>query len=448
MKERNKLDKLNMRTPQISLKTINTRNLFTSYKKKLAKVKYFSISSKEDIVKNKLKNPFSDNEPKVQKNKIKKEAKTISNNCLETPKYLSHNISKYKTNFNTMEKSLPSKFKNNKKNFSLSKKINFKKTIIIDNEGNNNLNINKHFFKQSTSLKVCLLNSKNNHKINIKPISKNKKNKKSFDIRNNIIQNLLNFYKAENFETISSTVTETNSLFLNSKIIKEKKVNNTKNFFNIKEEDIHSAQRENKINQDKKFNEYKKLINLVRIDSDEIKNRSEKKVYRKSLISSKKSNNIIDYISFIKNIPKSSNNIKFLEYKENFDINNNEFKSFLESSLQDDFYQSFIYKKSFKNKIMDEDSFNLSKSISEFNEKNNDKKQYDFEKIIHSPVKKGIQFNTIYYNENNNTKDKKGKWENNINIKKEDEFTSSNKLNNSEEEKSNKNNRNNLCNIF
>jgi hypothetical protein len=439
MKGRNKLDKYNMRTPQISL---NTRNLFTSYKKNLAKVKYFSISSKEDIVKNKLANPFLSNEPKVQKNKIKKETKTIPNNCIETPKFLSHNISKYKTNFNS------SKFKKKKKNFSLSKKIDFKKTIIIDNEGNNNLNINKHFFKQSTSLKVCLLNSNKNHKINIKPISKNKKNKKSFDVRNNIIQNLLNFYKAENLETISSTVTETNSLFLNSKIIKEKKVNNTKIFLNIEEEDKDNTQRENKINQDKKINEYKKLINLVRIDSDQIKNRSEKKLYRKSLFSSNKSNNIIDYISFIKNIPKSSNNINLLEYKENFDVNNNDLKSFLESSLQDDFYQTLIYKKSIINKNMDEDSFNLSKSISEFNGKNNDKKQYDFEKIIHSPVKKGIQFKPIFYNKNNNTKDKKGKLENNINIKKENEFTSSNKLNDCEEEKNNINNRNNLCNIF
>ena len=448
MNERNKLEKFNMKTPRVPLKKINTRNLFISHNKNLisSKIKYFSISSKEDISKNKLKNPFLNNESKIQKNKIKKEAKTISNKCIETPKYLSHNISKYKNHFNTMEKSLPSKFKKKKNIFSLSKKINFKKTIIIDNEGNNNLNINKHFFKQSTSLKVCLLNSKKNNKINIKPISKNKK---SFDIRNNIIQNILNFYKAENLDTISSTVTETNSLFLNSKIIKERKVNNSKNFLNIKEEDMHNDKKENKINKKKKIKEYKELINLVRIDSDEIKNKSEKKVYRKSLFSSNKSNNIIDYTTFIKNIPKRSSNINLFEYKENIDINNNELKSFLESSLQDDFYQSLIYKKSFKNIIMKEDSFNLSNSISEFNEKNNDKKQYDFEKIMHSSDKKKIQFNPIYFNEKKNTKDKKDKWENNINIKKEDEFTSFNKLNDcEEEEKNNINIRNNLCIFF
>ena len=78
MNVRNKNEKSNIKTPNASLKKINTCNLFTSYKKNLtsSKSKFFSISSKEDIIKNKYKNCFFNNEPKVLKNAtIKREIK-------------------------------------------------------------------------------------------------------------------------------------------------------------------------------------------------------------------------------------------------------------------------------------------------------------------------------------------------------------------------------------
>ena len=447
MNVRNKNEKSNIKTPNASLKKINTCNLFTSYKKNLtsSKSKFFSISSKEDIIKNKYKNCFFNNEPKVLKNvTIKREIKRFSANCIETPKYYSHNISKFKIKYNTTDKIIKSIKKVNNKRFSLLKKNKFKDIIIIDNEGNNNLNINKKIFMQSTSLKECRLNSKKNNKNNMKLINNFKTNKRSVDARNDIIQNLLNFYKTENLETISSTITETNSLFLNSKNIKDRQEIRTNNFLNIKEDDNISTKLENNINQiikNKKINEYNKIIDLVKINMSNIKNKNKCDENKKSLINS--NNNITDYNSFIKNIPKYSrtNSNNYIDNKENFDINfnNNELKSFLESSLHDDFYQSLVYKKSFKNKNKDDDSINLSKSLSESIDDKMDKKQYDFEKIIHPPVKKNNLFSHLYNTE---------KIYKNSDNKEKHVFNTINKLDIYDNEKNNLNNRNVLCTIF
>lgn len=76
-------------------------------------------------------------------------------------------------------------------------------------------------------------------------------------------------------------------------------------------------------------------------------------------------NDICDYKYFIKNIPKKKNFIK-IDNKENVNINSIEFNSFLESSIQEDFYQTLIFNKQLEKIKTKDDTFNLSRSLSEF----------------------------------------------------------------------------------
>ena len=146
-----------------------------------------------------------------------------------------------------------------------------------------------------------------------------------------------------------------------------------KEISDIKNEDL------SEISDSKKINDYTKVLDIM----NDIKN------------TKINNNDISDYTLFIKNIPENKNsNSSIKDNKENFNSNINEFKSFLESSLQDEFYQ--LFKKS--TKIADDESFNLSKSISEFDIPANDKKLYDFEKIIHSAKKNDIKINQYNFN--------------------------------------------------
>ena len=382
--------KNNIKSALSSKNKINTRNLFEAYKKDFStpKIKFFSISSKEDIIKKAYTNCFINDDSKTLKNTKKERGyRHLSNNFSRTTKYLSHNISKFKNSCNntTEQNNKIVKDKRHKNPDSLFKKNRFKRTIIIDREGNNNLNINfnKRFLGQSTSSKFCYyhIKAKKINDFNIKPMNKFKKNKKNVNFKNNIVQNLLKIYKTEKLDTISSTYTETNSLFINSKMINNKKIINLDNSSNIIEDkDISDIKIENssEINDSKRINEYTKVIDIMNdIKNTQINN-----------------NDISDYTLFIKNIPENKNKNTIKDNKENYNSNNNEFKSFLESSLQDEIYQ--IFKKS--NKNSDDDSFNLSRSISEFDIPAKDKKLYDFEKIMHSAKKNEIKINQYNFN--------------------------------------------------
>ena len=383
-------NKIIKKTPQI--KSNNAKNLFATYKKNYninSKKKFFSISSKDDLIKNNLKKYLSGYEPNIIDD-FKKTDRQVLNHNISTPKYISlevsHNFKRYST---LEEKNDILKNKNNKKLNNLFRKNKFKKTIIIDNEGNNNLNLEKKNFKQSTSQKVFLLNSKNkiDHKYNNKQINYSEKTKNSYNCKNDNVKNIINLYKNNNFDTITSTFTETNSLFINSKNNSDRKEINTENILKIEEEENNNNNEIiDKEKDNKRLNEYNNIIDLLKHNIDDIK----KMVNNNKNID--KNNDICDYTTFFKNIPDINNNYN---NKENISNNNSkELISFLESSIQDDFYQSLLFKKSLKNN--NDDSFNLNKSISEFDEIKNEKIKHQVERFIHLQRKNDLKINSLY----------------------------------------------------
>ena len=163
------------------LKTMNTRNIFNKFRNNItSKKKFFSISSKEELLKGKNKNSLKYNNPKKLRN-IKTKKSTIS---LVAPKYFSNNISKLKNNFNTIEKS------NNirKTNKILKIESLFKKNVVKNGDlkdkviNNKNAKSHKIFLKPNNSPKDCLNNSKKSdiQPFNTKTFDKNKKNKKKY----------------------------------------------------------------------------------------------------------------------------------------------------------------------------------------------------------------------------------------------------------------------------
>lgn len=328
---------------------------------------------------------------------------------------------------------------------SLFKKNKFKKTIIIDDEGNNNLNLNK-FRTYHTSHKLYLLNVKGktkesmtkttakfeNNKLKsiktinekeclfstkhkdkkkyfVKPIVQINKSKRCLSSKNDVIMNLINIYKNDHhFDTISSTYTETNSLFVKSNNLEEKRMS-LKKYLNT-EEINENKNNFNNFNGNKINNEYNKNKNY-------------------------KINEIGDYNTFFNELQKIETKNKLDDInKENITNNNSiELISFLESSIQEEIYQSLL-KKISKEVNKKEDSFNLSQSISEFDTEVKRKNKYEFENIIHLPMKNNNQTNNIHYlynTRNQNLKENSNK------------FKTSN-----EKEKEKDENENHLCIIF
>ena len=225
MKKNTKSNKL-IKSNNENISTIrkaNTRNISTSIKKRFqnTKGKYFSILSNEDIIsKNKFKKNSINNELNSynKNNNMQRVSSRIVN-----PTSLPHDIfNKFKKKFVT-EKNTPVKDKNNE-NMNIFKKNKFKKTIIIDDEGNNNLNININN-RFSIKNKMPFLNVKHD----IKPYAQINRTRNSMRIRNRnyAIKSLNNHFKnCKNSDTITSSFTETNSLFMNSNSNINKKPNN------------------------------------------------------------------------------------------------------------------------------------------------------------------------------------------------------------------------------
>ena len=422
MRGNNSKYKLIKRTPQSLLKGSTKKNISATYKKSLAspKKKNFSISSNEEFSSLKLKKMFLNKEKKIEgsfhKDSQRLSRVSLSNN--KSKQNLSQKLFRYSIKNGKNANLLENKQKN--KVESLFKKNKFKKTIIIDGEGNNNLNLNK-LKTYHTSQKLHLLNVKGKTK---KPITKvtakfekiknyrtktisqkeflfspknkdkdKKKNiikqiaqirnaKRCLSSKNDAIRNLINIYKNDHFDTISSTFTETNSLFVKSNNSDEKKMS-FNNYLNLEEIS------ENKYNFDKK-------------DENKIINEYNKKKHLKI-------NEISDYTTFFNDLQKNEikNNMDD-NNKENITNNNSiELISFMESSIQDDIYQSLL-KNNSKEINQKEDSFNLSQSISEFDKAVKRKKNYEFENIIHLPMKNNNQSENIHILdkiENQNTKE-------------------------------------------
>ena len=412
--------KLIKKTPVSILKTSTNKNISASYKKSLAslKKKNFSISSNEEFSSHKLKKMFLSKGPKIE-GSFHKESHRLSRVNLSSNKSnqnISQKLSKYSNKNGKSVNILENKQKN--KVESLFKKNKFKKTIIIDDEGNNNLNLNK-FRTQQTSQKLYLLNVKDktkqsmtkptakfekikNNKIkpisqkellfnpknrdkkkcSVKPIAQIRNAKRCLSSKNEAIRNLINIYKNDHFDTISSTFTETNSLFLKSNNLEEKRISlkSVLNFQEINENTNNFDEKdENKI-----INEFNKNKNL-------------------------KINEIGDYNTFLNDLQKIEIKNKVDEINKDHTTNNNsiELISFMESSIQDDIYQTLL-KNNSKEINQKEDSFNLNQSIAEFDKAVKRNNNYEFENIIHLPMKNNNQSENIHILdkiENQNTKE-------------------------------------------
>jgi hypothetical protein len=420
MRGNNDKYKLIKKTPQSLLKGSKNKTILATYKKSLAPLKKynFSVSSNEEFSCLKLKKMLLNKEKKIE-GSFNKESQRLSRINLSNNKSkqnLSQKLPKYSIKSGKSVNILENKQKN--KVESLFKKSKFKKTIIIDGEGNNNLNLNK-FRKNHTSHKLHLLNvkdktkqsktkttdnftknknyraktisqknflfnpkNKEKKKYLVKPIVQIRNKKRCLSSKNDAIMHLINIYKNDHFDTISSTFTETNSLFVKSNNLEEKRLS-LENYLNIEEIN------ENKYNFDKK-------------DENKIINEYNKK---KQL----KINEISDYTTFFNDLQKNEikNNMDD-NNKENITNNNSiELISFMESSIQDDIYQTLL-KNNSKEINQKEDSFNLNQSIAEFDKAVKRNNNYEFENIIHLPMKNNNQSENIHILdkiENQNTKE-------------------------------------------
>ena len=374
------------------IKKYNTRNI--SNKRNLLLSKEISSHKLE----NKFKSIFNIKETTNKKRHIiKKQTKPLTNHHTTSKQKNSHKSSKFTNKYFNIRSDNTTKYKKSKKLEKVEKNNLLKKAIIIDNEGNNNLNINKKFFTQNTSQRVFFINAKkcNNHKYYIKPVSKITNFKYGINTENHIIKNLLNIFKNDNIDnnkkSLLSESNRSNSLFINSKNLYEQKklrTNKDNNLLNVEldNDKLFNFENEERFSDNKRIKDYNNIIDILKLNIDEIKNMVNNDI---------NNNDISDYNSFFKNIPevkyKNISSIcgSMIDNKENFN-NNNELKSFMDSIILDDFYQSLLYKKPsiIIEKNQDDKSFNLSQSISEFDNTKNEKNKYEFEKIIHLPMKK------------------------------------------------------------
>ena len=233
---------------------------------------------------------------------------------------------------------------------NLFRTSNLKKTIIIDGDGNNNLNINKDLFiqkKKEKNKKVDNLNNKNNiinnNKIKKKNLKKSKSTHKQIISDNILIQNLEN------------------------KKISPKKL---------------------KKDEDERLLEYDFIFDLLNTNIEEMKD-----MFKKSPIKQKESSDnifkktpkkkIIQIFSEkekeeINNIKPLLSQIEISMNNNNNNTNNNENNSFLESCIQDEFYKSFINKQQSNSYH----SFDMSSVINNSNLNNNNSDRTECEEDI------------------------------------------------------------------
>ena len=283
---------------------------------------------------------------------------------------------------------------------TIFKKNNYKKTIIIDNEGNNNLHMN--IKKGENDYKKILNNKINNKSIfgnssinantetnslftndskmepsklafNNKIINPNLINEN--EIKENIIDNSINKEKNEEDKRIK----EYNKIFnlLNSNIEQFKKMFSSNTYKNKVPNQKEKEKEKNNQNNNPKNKSKKILIQNKRITQPKKPRKQGSKSVNKnknnseeSSLSKKSQKNLIKNLSE-KNISSSSKRLKTCQNIFTADVRNdiekdlnsdkkiiknetnNAISSFLESSLQEDFYQSLI-NRDFSN-LMEED---------------------------------------------------------------------------------------------
>ena len=371
----------------------NTRKKKNKYKKKfeISKKKYFSISSKEDIAKNTFRNCLVNKELEYHA----KTHRTSVHQKMASPnsKFHSHNISRNSKNKFLTEKINTAK-NQSKRKFSLFNKDGFKKTIIIDNEGNTNLNFKNIFGNESKCPKMCLLNlRKKTNKLIDRPIAELKNPRKCTSSKNDALRKLIIGFKQNELENNTNTLTETNSLFVNSNNMNGKKLIFNGNCSNIEDNNEYNKildKGEDEIG----IKEYNRIKDNFNLHLNEIKQLNSE---RKRTIDF--NYDICNYSTFVNNIQENKEEEKkdcILNNKEiNNSVNNiSEPLSFLESSISDEIYQTLLIKKVPKDIVQNDDSFNFNQSTNEF-ENIKKEKEKDFENNIHLLKKKDIKIITI-----------------------------------------------------
>lgn len=422
-----------------------TKTFVESKKKLIKKITIHNSISSRNEIKNK-------NSPNVNRNT--KNNQNFKNNNTNYSKCISSNI--ILSSRNSLSKDKKNKnFKKNNSNFNkrnicklndIFKKNFLKQTIIIDDEGNNNLNLN-------------LEHTENNDYKNILGD-----------------KNLINFN--ENNENCNSTIfsenNETNSLF-------ESSVNYSNNILNKinKQKDLKQTIYE-KNTEEKRIKEYNKIFNLLNTNIEQFKkmfinninkNKNEKLNYDKKIIIQNKNNfktstiptgrisktkhKIIDYnekndhLNLKKNLSEenikynknNNSNLLYIDIKDN-ECNNNDYNncinikqdnnelknnnlSFLESSIDNDFYQSLINQTFLQNISLisfdiDNNISNKENIINNFNNKENINKNIintNKENIINNNLDKEETQNKmidLLLNNKNIENDNKNKYQNYI----------------------------------
>ena len=308
--------------------------------------------------------------------KNKQDSKLNNNNY--TKLYTSNilNLKKDKENISKEKgKKMENKFKKNNSNFNqrsmhklndLYKKNYLKQTIIIDNEGNNNLNINpqligKKDYKNILDDKKFINFNEKSENMNSNAFSDiNEKNSLFEDSNNYNSKILINIDKEKGLEEPfigknekEKRLKEYNKIFnlLNTNIEQFKKMfNNNIMNKNEKENENDTDDKNKKIILKKKLNTKTSTIftgnnsnlkNNIFDFNENNKNLNLKKNLSDKNFKCKKSNKKIIEIDINDNNNLENNINNYINtYQENNEINNN--LSFLDSSIDNEFYQSLI----------------------------------------------------------------------------------------------------------
>ena len=295
-----------------------------------------SITSKDDI-KKKVMHNHSKNNNKILLNNYNNQVLGTSN-CVLPTNYTDKEEEKKRVlsneNYDKEEKNL--RYLGN-----LFRKSNLKRTIIIDNEGNNNLNLNKNIFFDSKEKKINLQKVKNN----------------------------INGFRHDNTKNI-----------INDNKIKKKKTHNKV----ISDDIVPSSFKLKKMKfskeNDQRLKEYGEIFNLLNTNIEEMKD-----MFRKSPLKKDDEYNYFHNLKIKKN--KNQSNINFNKNSQNYfkniqifseedkeeinkiqpyeyDKKDNKENSFLESCLQEDFYKNFVNENQVRQVNISNCSFDFSSVIS------------------------------------------------------------------------------------
>ena len=395
---------------------------------------------------------LSREEMKNKKNNITRNIKNkrnskISNNY--TKLYTTNNLNLKKDAENISkekEKKIQNKFKKNNSNLNkmsipklndLFKKNYLKQTIIIDNEGNNNLNLNPQHIGQKDYKNILDINKFQNfnektENANSNTFSEiNEKNSLFEDSNNYNSKILINIDKEKGLEETftdknkeEKRLKEYNKIFnlLNTNIEQFKKMFNS----NINDNNIDKNENENEKDDKNKKIIIKKKLNTktstiftgnnsnLKDNIFALKENNNNLNLKKNLsdknIKCKKSNNKLLQIDIDdNNLGNDINNNYINTYQENNEINNN--LSFLESSIDNEFYQSLINQTflqnisriSFEINNTNKENFNINSfgEMENLPENNTNKKKKDkFNNNPNQEKGKMSLYNWINFNQN------------------------------------------------